>query len=36
MSVVDKVADDNGLRFKKVWHGSSADFDKFDSSHMGE
>jgi hypothetical protein len=36
MSVVDKVADDNGLRFKKAYHWTSAKFDKFDSSHMSE
>ena len=27
---------DNWLRNKAVYHGSPADFDKFDSSHMGE
>ena len=27
---------DNWLRKKSVYHGSPADFDKFDSSHMGE
>ena len=33
MSVVDKVADDNGLRFKKAYHGSHADFDKFSTDY---
>ena len=27
---------DNWLRYKKAWHWSPADFDRFDSSHMGE
>ena len=36
MSVVDKVADDNGLRFKKGYHGSKYDFDKFSSEHIWE
>lgn len=31
-----KLWNKNWLRNKAVYHGSPADFDKFDSSHMGE
>ncbi len=32
----EAIANDNKIRLQKVYHGSGADFDHFDHSHMGE
>ncbi|MBQ3812519.1 MAG: hypothetical protein II841_03020 [Bacteroidales bacterium] len=36
MAAYNRWANGGSVRFSKMYHGSGADFDRFDSSHIGE